>query len=259
MSSRDFRPKVSSSLPKGFRSVKLNFGSSDGEANQLTSDQPASSNLLDVNNNHIQSQSQPTAIALPPPTESLAHQHKSRSPTSNKHVGNRHGLYQKQPQSDQMQSIEVARHSAPAISPPPPPVPPPPTSNADAPIYLQPYEVPSETNNAKPFWSLPENEQRAVLQQLSRSPSPVVRPQSVEPEQIEHVITDRDPPANAQFLYETDSHRFYSVPTGSRINKVTQSTSTSQAAVQAEGIGPVNESGVPVALRTVSQFQSTIA
>jgi hypothetical protein len=246
MSALDFKPKVSSSLPRGFRSVKLNFANGYSDADQVNQ---SSNDAVDYNNNQI------GAASLAPHSKSS----RGRSPTQHQRAstGNRHAIYSKQSTDESLNVPEVPRHSAPANSPPPPPVPPPPAVlHADAPIYLQPYEMPPDTNkaaaNSKPFWSLPEVEQRAVLHQLSRSPSPVIpRPQSVEPEQIEHVITDRDPPSNAQFLYETDSHRFYSVPSGSRMQKVLQ-VSTSGQTVRPEGIGPVTENGVPVALRTVS-------
>ena len=250
-----FKPKVSATLPRGFRSVKLNL--------------PASSTVtdtsVDLNNNRIgpfcaseggDSGSfaapaaprpllpQHSSSLLTPTQQSSFHTFRSRSPKQYSHPSqpchpNPLGLYSKQ-------SL--------ASSPPPPPVPSPPSSLSQQPIYLEPNKVPGTdlVVQSKPFWTLPESEQRQVLQQLSRSPSPVVRPQSVEPEQIEHVITNRNPPANAQFLYETDSHRFYSVPSGTHVQRMTQTTSGSQTQ-KTEGIGPVNESGVPVALRTVGK------
>lgn len=67
---------------------------------------------------------------------------------------------------------------------------------------------------AQPFWSLPSQEQEQLqhhLQQhLSRSPTPTFG--QINADNIQKVITDKEPPSNAEFLYETDSYKFYTIP-----------------------------------------------
>lgn len=84
---------------------------------------------------------------------------------------------------------------------------------------------------AQPFWTLPTQEQEQLQQHLSRSPTPTFGANSqVVPSHIQKVITDKEPPANAEFLYETDAFKFYTVPASSerKVVNVRQTTSINQ-------------------------------
>lgn len=84
---------------------------------------------------------------------------------------------------------------------------------------------------AQPFWTLPAQEQEQLQQHLSRSPTPTFGTNSqVVSSNIQKVITDKEPPANAEFLYETDAFKFYTVPASSerRVVNVRQTTNISE-------------------------------
>lgn len=115
-----------------------------------------------------------------------------------------------------------------------------------------------QTNNdqksiAQPFWSLPSQEQQQLqqhlTQHLSRSPTPTFGQNLLNAENIQKVITNKDPPANAEFLYETDAFKFYTVPTGNERKVINIKQNTNKKEIQ--GLGPVNENGIPLTLRTV--------
>lgn len=84
---------------------------------------------------------------------------------------------------------------------------------------------------AQPFWTLPAQEQEQLQQHLSRSPTPTfgVNSQMI-PSNIQKVITDKEPPANAEFLYENDAFKFYTVPASSerRVVNVRQTTNINE-------------------------------
>lgn len=69
---------------------------------------------------------------------------------------------------------------------------------------------------------------------------------------IKQIETDEPPPPNARFLYETETAKYFTVPVSTL--ERTKSTVSVPAAKKYDGIGPVNESGVPLALRTVSKL-----
>ena len=88
---------------------------------------------------------------------------------------------------------------------------------------------------------------------------------------VQHVISEQTPPQGATLLYETDEATFYTVPLGQMLNKsgeqfggeedveistgkiTTTTTTYSVPKKKAEnGIGPVNESGVPITTKAVS-------
>lgn len=114
-----------------------------------------------------------------------------------------------------------------------------------------------EVPNAQPFWTLPSQEQEQLQQHLqehlSRSPTPTKfgsQLNVVNTNTIEKVITDKAPPENAEFLYETDAYKFYTVPTGEKrkvMTKIKQNT---------QGFEPINET----TFRTVNciRFQKRI-
>lgn len=84
---------------------------------------------------------------------------------------------------------------------------------------------------AQPFWSLPQQEQEQLQHHLSRSPTPTFGANSqVVPSNIQKVITDKEPPANAEFLYETDAFKFYTVPASSerKVVNVRQTTTINE-------------------------------
>ncbi|RWS30325.1 sorbin and SH3 domain-containing protein 2-like isoform X28, partial [Leptotrombidium deliense] len=63
---------------------------------------------------------------------------------------------------------------------------------------------------------------------------------------IRQVVTDKAPPPEAHFLYETPTTKYYTLPTA-----VTEKTTTAISAPKKfEGIGPTDESGLPISLRT---------
>ena len=70
-----------------------------------------------------------------------------------------------------------------------------------------------EQSIAQPFWSLPSQEQEQLQQHLqqhlSRSPTPTLKQNLLNIDNIQKVITDKEPPANAEFLYENDAYKFY--------------------------------------------------
>ena len=108
---------------------------------------------------------------------------------------------------------------------------------------------------AQPFWTLPQQEQQQLQQHLqdhvSRSPTPTFGQSSlVNADNIQKVITDKEPPSNAEFLYETDAYKFYTVPKKTEkkvVTKIKQQTNIQEI----QGIGPLNEAGLPLTLRSV--------
>ena len=87
---------------------------------------------------------------------------------------------------------------------------------------------------AQPFWTLPAQEQEQLQQHLSRSPTPTFGANSQmvtsNISNIQKVITDKEPPANAEFLYETDAFKFYTVPASNerKVVNVRQTTSINE-------------------------------
>lgn len=65
---------------------------------------------------------------------------------------------------------------------------------------------------------------------------------------ISSIVTDKAPPRNAKFLYETPAAKYYTLPT---TQTETRSTIVPPPP-KYDGIGPVNETGVPLGLRSVS-------
>ncbi|XP_015794643.1 uncharacterized protein LOC107371164 isoform X2 [Tetranychus urticae] len=63
---------------------------------------------------------------------------------------------------------------------------------------------------------------------------------------ISSVVTDKAPPQNAKFLYETPTAKYYTLPT----SQTEVRSIVVPPPLKYEGIGPVNESGVPVSLRS---------
>lgn len=138
-------------------------------------------------------------------------------------------------------------------------VPPPPLPSSQPPAISsttfnnQPINEPSNAPNAQPFWSLPSQEQEQLqhhLQQhLSRSPTPTFGPSLINADNIQKVITDKEPPANAEFLYETDAYKFYTIPADGdrKVMTIRQQNTINRSEVQRLG-RPVNDAP----LRTVN-------
>lgn len=73
-------------------------------------------------------------------------------------------------------------------------------------------------------------------------------PPSLGGEGVQQVITDKEPPPNAKFLFESPTTKYYTLPTSHSESR----TVTLPPPPKYDGIGPVNETGVPLSLRTVS-------
>lgn len=66
---------------------------------------------------------------------------------------------------------------------------------------------------------------------------------------IGSIVTDKEPPKDAKLVYENSTTKYYTLPATS----VTEKTVINiPAPKKYDGIGPLNESGVPVSLRTVN-------
>lgn len=65
----------------------------------------------------------------------------------------------------------------------------------------------------------------------------------------QRIVTDQSPPPDANFLYETPTAKYYTLPTKSleKQTKVVQ-----RAPSKPEGIGPLNEAGIPITTKQVS-------
>ncbi|KAK4336868.1 hypothetical protein RND71_043903 [Anisodus tanguticus] len=102
-------------------------------------------------------------------------------------------------------------------------------------------------------WQLPIEEQEQVehhlRQHLSRTPTPIPFDQNTL-ETVEKVITDKQPPGNAEYLFENDSYKFYTVPSAIEKTK-TVKTKMNLNKQKVQGIGPTTETGMPLTLRTL--------
>ncbi|RWS09395.1 uncharacterized protein B4U79_04172 [Dinothrombium tinctorium] len=92
------------------------------------------------------------------------------------------------------------------------------------------------------------------LGHISPPPSPLQRywtlPRQVastsKDDYVKQVVTDKAPPPEAKFLYETPSTKYYTLPT----SVTERSATTIPAPPKFDGIGPVDGSGIPLTLRT---------
>ena len=66
------------------------------------------------------------------------------------------------------------------------------------------------------------------------------------------IITELSPPTNAKYLYETENTKYFTLPTESTEKVTTTTRKVIPAPPKSEGIGPVDENGIPLALKSVS-------
>ncbi|XP_054167064.1 uncharacterized protein LOC128964485 isoform X6 [Oppia nitens] len=68
-----------------------------------------------------------------------------------------------------------------------------------------------------------------------------------------HVITDQPPPPGAKYLYETEDTKYFTLP-NTTVSETVTTTTTNRKVIPAppktEGIGPVDESGLPLTLKS---------
>ncbi|CAG2101331.1 unnamed protein product, partial [Medioppia subpectinata] len=63
------------------------------------------------------------------------------------------------------------------------------------------------------------------------------------------IITDLPPPSSAKYLYETENTKYFTLPTETT-DTVTTTRKVIPAPPKSDGIGPVTESGIPIALKS---------
>ena len=84
-----------------------------------------------------------------------------------------------------------------------------------------------------------------------QSSDPAITANQLKAGTIGQIVTDKEPPKDAKFIFESPTTKYYTLPTVSTSEKTTVSIS---APKKLEGIGPLNESGVPLSLRTVKLY-----
>ncbi len=120
------------------------------------------------------------------------------------------------------------------------------------------------------YWTLPrniatatktqyliENEEQLQKQDSRQSSHSHIhhhKPQTLNASTDRHIhrqiITDLPPPTSAKYIYETEDTKYFTLPTNSR-ETVTTTRKVIPAPPKSEGIGPVTESGIPLALKSV--------
>ncbi|XP_074593207.1 uncharacterized protein LOC141848957 isoform X2 [Brevipalpus obovatus] len=106
----------------------------------------------------------------------------------------------------------------------------------------------SGANVSAPYTGAPAtfNGQMGDPSSMTRDDDDIVS--SLAHEGVQRVITDKAPPANAKFLFESPTTKFYTLPTSQTSSRILHHHLPPPP--KCEGIGPVNEAGVPLTLRT---------
>lgn len=106
------------------------------------------------------------------------------------------------------------------------------------------YLTTPPTPEDRKYWTLP----RAHLQKEMTTKDEEELVSKLTREGATQVITDKEPPSNARLVLESPSTKYYTLPTSHAESR----TMSLPPPPKFEGIGPVNEDGVPLSLRTVS-------
>lgn len=110
------------------------------------------------------------------------------------------------------------------------------------------YLTPPSPDDRK-YWTLPRPHHQREMS--TKDEEELVS--KLTSEGAKQVVTEKAPPSNAKFILESPSTKYYTLPTS---HVETVRTTTLPPPPKFEGIGPVSEDGVPLALRTVSNQQS---
>ncbi|CAG2165350.1 unnamed protein product [Oppiella nova] len=111
------------------------------------------------------------------------------------------------------------------------------------------------------YWTLPRNiatatktqylieDENELQKQDTRQSSHIQLHHKPQTERHIHrqIITDLPPPSSAKYLYETDNTKYFTLPTETETVTTTRKIT---APPKSEGIGPVTESGIPIALKS---------
>jgi len=102
------------------------------------------------------------------------------------------------------------------------------------------------------YWTLPRNIATATkLQYQIEDEQEHKQPASTTTHIHRQIISDLPPPSNAKFICETEDAKYYTLPSDSIETVTTTTRKVIPAPPKSEGIGPVTESGIPIALKSV--------
>ena len=112
------------------------------------------------------------------------------------------------------------------------------------------------------YWTLPRNiatatktqyliedEELGYKPEVRQSSHPQLHQRTTERHIHRQIITDQSPPPNAKYIYETEDTKYFTLPT--EPTEVTTIRKVIPAPPKSEGIGPVDENGIPLALKSV--------
>ncbi len=118
------------------------------------------------------------------------------------------------------------------------------------------------------YWTLPRNiatatklqyqkEDEQQLQQQHQHKRPTTTTTTAHIHR--QIISDLPPPSSAKYLYETEDTKYYTLPSDD-IETVTKTRKVViPAPPKSEGIGPVTESGIPIALKSVRHTNKLVS